>query len=117
MNDLSGGLHSDLPIIRVQIDGIRKSLLHALTQESGQMEAAIREVFANFNFKAEVQAEVRRVLPELVRNMTKRAVESSLYTLREELQPVVDATVRNAAKNLSKGCGCLTGCKSPDCDK
>lgn len=109
---------NDTPIIRVQIDGIRKHLLHALTTEQGDIEKHIRQVFSQFNFEATVKEETRRLLPDMVREMVKGAIQNSMYTLQHELQPVVDEAVRKAAKNLNKApCGCLTGCKSPTCDK
>lgn len=68
-----------LPMIRLDIEGMRHSVVHAFNEHSKEVEEAVskavNEAIANFDFAGTVAREARAVIGELVKRAMTDAIQ------------------------------------------
>lgn len=89
------------PIIRMEIEGMRRSIVHAFMVQQKEIEEAVTEetkrVLEGFDFAGAIRREVAQVLPEIIRATIQ---ESLREAMREgKIKSQIDFMVRKAIKD------------------
>ncbi len=96
-----------MPIIRLEVEGMKYQILHAFTQHNDEIEKvvadALAQVLKNFDFSDLIRKEVSRLLGECVRKGISEAVAQSLAevpSIRSGLQLEVTRQLRGMFEGL-----------------
>lgn len=82
------------PIVRLELEGVRESVVHALADRNGEIEHAVQaeidNQINNFDFTSHIREEVSKCLREMVSGSLKRHIS---WTLEKEIADAVEKMI------------------------
>lgn len=87
-----------LPMIRLEVEGMRYAIVHAFSTQMDGVQEYIEESLKNMDIGKVVVAQVEQQVPRLVEEAVKQAIKDTLYaTMRDEqVRTILDEQVRRA---------------------
>lgn len=86
-------------IVRLTVEGMQYQIATALTNYSHKIDEAIKDeverVVKDFNFEAEIRADIQKILPRVLQDAIEQASKSAIenYDLWKKMKDVVLKTI------------------------
>ena len=90
----------NLPVVRIELEGMKQTIIRAFTEESlkldADVEAAIHSAIKNFNIQRVIQVEAEEILARNIREQLDGAVRSLMWD--EDIRALLKRKLLQALK-------------------